>query len=905
MKDSFLKLENLAEETEVDSYRGYNHSTCDTGNVDFSRIIVTLYPPNEGYSVSIYSKDHPGFNFDTGLIPYDEYEFLECIDNRELPFMILDILDELGINLFSSGVLHAELRDCRENPNISTCPKEFVVLKPTLQSIVHELAMCCGEDVSEEEKNLIESRLLRILSGPLDLEVKPGNDWESEDEDDSGEQDSPKFRLSDIRFSVIKKRRLEWDAPPGLRLYDFLKKRKEAKPSSSSQRQHLRRKEYFPPFWMENPSEIVPPNEIVDVVQFAKVQDRPAETTDSGLVPLEEYIFEADKGPQGQGRIYLVRLTILHRRATDEFVGELYVDRDYKENNPSNGSLCRFPLGPRGMVNKYIHQFTEIFTEEGRKSVKITHNMPNQPPRVMCTFAMKEQKLKQEQALQQQQQQAAQPTADPAQPVLPAANTMQETVQSVNTVPPPNVTVTQASEIPSIASTQQPRMGQPLTRQALIENLKSGQLTPPISALLTSLINSGQLQRTPSGGLAIAKPGGQSTSGGEEGVRIVLPQSVQIQNQQVPGVQQPSGGTVTAPIRGIVPRPTRPANLASLLATRNASLTDSMRGHRSVSPGSPRLTGATSPRPIVAHSPMVRTPATPRPEDVVLAIDPPVSSDSGINTLNGQKGIKPELQSPVTPQQPNPTLNSLLAGSPHSVTPDPNSVLERLSSPPSISSRASSAASLLSPRTIGPVSTPLGSGQRVAVQKRQQPIIQSTGPPSTSSDPGSMMNLQDGNTGNLQNVQVSIPGLSMPLSLQIAMPEEGSSPDQQGQTMVLQPHTSQPQRLASLKTTQGNQTTVLLVGPRPGSVGQSQGQSIALPVSLLQLPKSQAQGTRPIGQIRTSLIRQPQPGGSNVRQINSQNLTTHQQLQLALQRHAAQKLQQQQRATTEQHGKLS
>ena len=43
--------------------------------------------------------------------------------------------------------------------------------------------------------------------------------------------------------------------------------------------------------------------------------------------------------------------------------------------------------------------------------------------------------------LQQQQQQAAQPTVDPVQAVLPAANTMQETVQSVNTVPPPNVTV--------------------------------------------------------------------------------------------------------------------------------------------------------------------------------------------------------------------------------------------------------------------------------------------------------------------------------------------------------------------------------------------------------------------------------------------------------------------------------
>lgn len=71
----------------------------------------------------------------------------------------------------------------------------------------------------------------------------------------------------------------------------------------------------------------------------------------------------------------------------------------------------RFTLGSRIHVNRYIQQFTEIFTEEGRKSVKITHQVQGHPPRVMYTHSMREKERlrekeeKQQQLIQQQLQQ--------------------------------------------------------------------------------------------------------------------------------------------------------------------------------------------------------------------------------------------------------------------------------------------------------------------------------------------------------------------------------------------------------------------------------------------------------------------------------------------------------------------
>lgn len=91
----------------------------------------------------------------------------------------------------------------------------------------------------------------------------------------------------------------------------------------------------------------------------------------------------------------------------------------------------RFSLGSRIHVNRYIQQFTEIFTEEGRKSVKITHQVQGHPPRVMYTHSMREKERlrekeeKQQQLLQQQQQQQMQN--------LPAGSAAQQTVVNKET----------------------------------------------------------------------------------------------------------------------------------------------------------------------------------------------------------------------------------------------------------------------------------------------------------------------------------------------------------------------------------------------------------------------------------------------------------------------------------------
>lgn len=77
--------------------------------------------------------------------------------------------------------------------------------------------------------------------------------------------------------------------------------------------------------------------DVSDVLRLAKPLERPKEITDCTVIPFEEYLYETDRV---NGRVYLVRLTIFQRPATDEFLGQLYVDRDYRDNNSTGGASC-------------------------------------------------------------------------------------------------------------------------------------------------------------------------------------------------------------------------------------------------------------------------------------------------------------------------------------------------------------------------------------------------------------------------------------------------------------------------------------------------------------------------------------------------------------------------------------
>ena len=138
---------------------------------------------------------------------------------------------------------------------------------------------------------------------------------------------------------------------------------------------------------MMAPSDQQPHQIVTDVSKHARAIQRRADVTDMTPHVVEEYILETAE--RGANRIYHTKLTIFQRLANEEYLGELYVERDFNERD-KKGSTCRFVLGTRPHALRYINQFTEIFTEEGRKPVKITHLVPNQKPRITFTPGMRE-----------------------------------------------------------------------------------------------------------------------------------------------------------------------------------------------------------------------------------------------------------------------------------------------------------------------------------------------------------------------------------------------------------------------------------------------------------------------------------------------------------------------------------
>lgn len=71
------------------------------------------------------------------------------------------------------------------------------------------------------------------------------------------------------------------------------------------------------------------------MVRFAKAYERPQETKDCYPQVIEEYILEPAESQD------YIKLSILQRPATSEYLGELYMDKNHRDGE-RNGSSCRF-----------------------------------------------------------------------------------------------------------------------------------------------------------------------------------------------------------------------------------------------------------------------------------------------------------------------------------------------------------------------------------------------------------------------------------------------------------------------------------------------------------------------------------------------------------------------------------
>ncbi|XP_054084645.1 uncharacterized protein LOC105217207 isoform X2 [Zeugodacus cucurbitae] len=357
-------------------------------------------------------------------------------------------------NVFYAGCVIAQIRDFRQTFAISTniCDTKHVLLRPTNASIfsdVQHLASTTNMSINPtvpstvgaaicgaEDKLQLESQLVLATAEPLCLDPDPNIGRFAINAQNARQL----FNTHELRrqmkkytqISINRKRKLDqFTHHYGLELCDYLTRLRARPRTSSSANANAtattapsnnplvsamltsfsskvprRPRDVIRPIRpprLEYPANLKVPEQLISVEKYAKTYERPRETTDCQPQLIEEYVLETEREENaGRRVIYHIKLSIFQRPSNSEYLGELYVDRDYREGE-RNGESCRFSLGTRIHANRYIQQFTEIFTEEGRKAVKITHLMPGHLPKVTHTGITPEQR----QALLLQQRQAA------------------------------------------------------------------------------------------------------------------------------------------------------------------------------------------------------------------------------------------------------------------------------------------------------------------------------------------------------------------------------------------------------------------------------------------------------------------------------------------------------------------
>ncbi|XP_059483010.1 transcription factor SPT20 homolog isoform X2 [Neocloeon triangulifer] len=857
-------------------------------------LLVRLFPGDQGYKVSINSPGRTSaYPFDDSKVSptivstYEEDELLPYIDREELPPAIADLLEDSPVPLFYAGCVVAEIMDMRH------CPaghNRFVLLKPSDQSLLCDINQLTSEgNWTNQEKLEIESQLILATQGPLCLDPSPSVAVHNTRARYQGlGLSSPPLRRLVRKYSqaaINKRRRLsQYLNSCSTPLLRFLDKRPRARPT-----QPLK----LPPQMVNGHVEPPDPSEVLRL--GIKACEEPPQSSECLPQLVEEYILQTERA---QGRVYHIKLSLMQRPSTTEYFGELYVDRDFKEGH-RNGASCRFSLGTQWHAKKYIDQFCEIFTEEGRKLVTITHIVPGKTPSVTNTWEKKEEENKVEEM-----------AINPLLMHKPTA--LNNPILGV-----PAQMVQQQQQQMARVQTSPTKVTSP-TRHNNATNAA-------ISALATSLMNSAQ----------------QFQQQAAANANAAVPQQVAQKGRRQSNTLLTA--RLNAPVQQITPQASPQQSLLSPQPARMSALTSQLNAPPVIAPAQPFVN--------FSYSVPNKMVATLRPTMATFAQNSQQQRQPSPQQVSQQSPQPPQVQIQAA-QETNlgmamPGLSALLAGTPSADNPMPgstNNLLERLTSPTIV------------PAYVAPAPTP---PSPVATSQSPKPITQSpmSSPSTLSVSSVSNLNLHIASLQEamarvpaFQNVQeteimdawefVSIPGLPNPISLSLNVSQNAVQPSGvivptlpiantatlTSPSVVAPAPTPQPitTQLGTLNVSPANHTMLLTANTMAGT-----GQVLSLPVAQVMTPAgvktALGQGLRPNptspmaipqltqasaqqiqllgalpGQVQRRGIVQRSPTHTTTLKLQSQTpqtslqatlgqpvvtLATQQQLQLALQKH--------------------
>ncbi|XP_036161490.1 transcription factor SPT20 homolog, partial [Myotis myotis] len=274
------------------------------------RLVVNLYPGEEGYSLMI--KGDNELYSETIRLPYEERDFLDYLDAEELPPILVDALENSQANVFQSGCVITEVRDYRQctNGDRSRYQSRHVLLRPTMQTLVSDVHAITSNNQTwtQEDRLSLESQLILATAEPLCLDPSVSVACiENKLLYKKQKMNTPPMRRNFKRYSTASlnwQQKLSYSSPPPeLRAWDFHKKRKERQ---AGQQDDLK----FPKagscvdMWKQQPCDLEVPSE-VDVDKYAKEErsvayDDAQPTVWPALETQEDSLFGCEAGDPSQ-----------------------------------------------------------------------------------------------------------------------------------------------------------------------------------------------------------------------------------------------------------------------------------------------------------------------------------------------------------------------------------------------------------------------------------------------------------------------------------------------------------------------------------------------------------------------------------------------------------------------------
>ncbi|XP_070508509.1 transcription factor SPT20 homolog [Chironomus tepperi] len=433
-------------------------------------LIINLYPGNKGYSLAFRV---PTVTTTTATTPtsssmpkvqqqqssqqssqqqseretvhetpswlYDNAHLLDALDAEELPPLLIDFCNAHCPHLYYNGAVIAQIRDYRQSYPLDICDIHYVLLRPTAAALWDEINGTVDTNWSIKERTALESQLVLATAPPMCLDP------------------SPQVGISAINSTT--------ERSPIAASDGVIKMAKKFLQVTKNRNNKLEKKTHYPQLSLANHIKHHPKrdtvtattkgaptvpnipndnqiNDNVDISSFKVLPIvPPSQRYDWQARNTERLTFETDR----DNCQYRVRVELFERATTCEVSGQLTLERQ-KSGSQVSGRMCPFKLASPLAARRYVKEFMGIFTEEGRKFVKITHERETRAGREITEMQTGEKVTATTTTLQNQ------PKIQTI-PIIAQSPAHPQTLQQIITSPPPPVTSITSPPPPALVAT--------------------------------------------------------------------------------------------------------------------------------------------------------------------------------------------------------------------------------------------------------------------------------------------------------------------------------------------------------------------------------------------------------------------------------------------------------------------